>query len=186
MGWTVRVSQAWKRYIVEAIGAEHATRLLPYCIRIHWKVSKAGALDHERGVLTKSQDKKGHFFRPGSYTCIGAAKSSYSLIVCIKVPPFSNWTFMRKLVFPIFQYPLSKSTLASKKPQHCNAVEVINIYSNSQKLYLRDILLTAALLKLKVFQSIPLACLARVLLSMQGKLVNNNKHTCWNKTSLRQ
>ena len=37
------------------------------------------------------------------------------------------------------------------------------------------ILLTAALLKLKVFHPIPLACLARELLSMQGKLVNNNQ-----------
>ena len=39
------------------------------------------------------------------------------------------------------------------------------------------ILLTSALPKLKVFLAIPLACLARELLSIQGKLVNNNKHT---------
>ena len=38
-----------------------------------------------------------------------------------------------------------------------------------------SILLTAALLKLKVFHPIPLACLARELLSMQGTLVNNNQ-----------
>ena len=37
------------------------------------------------------------------------------------------------------------------------------------------ILLTAALLKLKVFLAIPLACLARELLSMQGKPVNNKQ-----------
>ena len=37
------------------------------------------------------------------------------------------------------------------------------------------ILLTAALLKLKVFLAILLACLARELLSMQGKLVNNKQ-----------
>ena len=35
-----------------------------------------------------------------------------------------------------------------------------------------NILLTAALLKLKVFHTIPLACFARELLSMQGKLVH--------------
>ena len=39
-----------------------------------------------------------------------------------------------------------------------------------------SILLTAALLKLKVFHPIPLACLARELLSVQGRLINNKQY----------
>ena len=51
-----------------------------------------------------------------------------------------------------------------------NEVHLPNPYSPSLV-----ILLTAALLKLKEFHPIPLACLARELLSMQGTLVNNNQ-----------
>ena len=73
-----------------------------------------------------------------------------------------------------------KSTLDKTGGESISNIFQITKTTNSLKcasliFMVNHILLTAALLKLKVFLAIPLACLARELLSMQGKLVNNKQ-----------